>query len=167
VDPGHATECAGFLAELAAFLSEPDRQRILDAALNIHLFADEVGYVETGVMTKYVDLDTREVLPDYQAGSEEPTAPWWNVREHCASSLRLYTLCGDERLPETYRKAQNASYLHYPNKRIGGQMIQTIHPYTLKPLDIPPATGNLDPMHDPRARIREIESLDRIIAAGG
>ena len=112
----------------------------------------------------YLSLETREVLPDYQAGSSEPTAPWWNVREHSAASLKLFTQTGDSRLPETYRRAQNASYLHYPNVRIGGQMIQTIHPYTLEPLDIPPATGNLDPMHDPRARIREIECLETIRA---
>ena len=169
VDPGHATECAGFLAELVPFLPESwhngewGRQRVLEAAVKIHIFADEIGFVPTGVMIKFADLLSREALPDTQAGVQIPTAPWWNVREHCAAALRLYTLTGDVRLLETYRKAQNASYLHYPNGRIGGQMVQTIDPYTLEPLDVAPATGNLDPMHDPRARLREIENLEIIL----
>ena len=45
-------------------------------------------------------------------------------------------------------------------------MIQTIDPLTLAPLDIAPATGNLDPMHDPRARVREMECLEELIASG-
>ena len=45
-------------------------------------------------------------------------------------------------------------------------MIQTIDPLTLEPLDLAPATGNLDPMHDPRSRSREIECLERLIAHG-
>ena len=90
----------------------------------------------------------------------EVCAPWWNVRELCAAGLRLYTLTRDERIIPSYRKAQNVSYLVYPNKRIGGQMIQMVDPFSLEPLDVAPATGNLDPMHDPRARIREIENLE-------
>jgi len=39
-------------------------------------------------------------------------------------------------------------------------MIQTVDPDTLEALDIAPATGNLDPMHDPHARIRETENLE-------
>lgn len=162
VDPGHATEFAGFLAELTRLSGD---NRLIDAALAIHLFADEIGFTSGGVMTKYADLNTGEVLGDTQAAAAagRPTAPWWNVREHAAAALRLYTLTGDERLLHTYRRAQNASYLHYPNERIGGQMIQAVDPWSCEPLDIPPATGNLDPMHDPRARMREIECLELLI----
>jgi len=32
----------------------------------------------------------------------------------------------------------------------------------LKPLPFFPATGNLDPMHDTRAREREIEAMERL-----
>ena len=120
-------------------------------ALDICLFAAEIGFSERGVLYKYVDLNTGRPLPDLQAGVDHPTAPWWNVRELCSAALRLYTLTHDERLIPAYRKAQNASYLVYPNQRIGGQMIQMADPFTLEPLDIAPATGNLDPMHDPRA----------------
>ena len=44
-------------------------------------------------------------------------------------------------------------------------MIQTIDPLTLEPLDLAPATGNLDPMHDARSRSREIECLEELLAA--
>jgi hypothetical protein len=168
-DPGHATECAGFLAELVPFLPESwgngkwNRQKVLDAALAIHLFADSIGFSKKGVMFKFVDLNTGESLPDTQAGVDIPTAPWWNVREHCAAALRLYTLREDARLLESFRKAQHASYLYYPNKLIDGQMIQMVDPFTGEPLDIAPSTGNLDPMHDPRARIREIENLEILL----
>ena len=173
IDPGHASECAGFLAELVPFLPESwgstrwDRKTVLEAALRIHLFADRIGFLESGAMTKYADLHTGKPLPDTQAADAQGrmTAPWWNVREHCAAALRLYTLTRDTRLLETYRKAQRASYVFYPNKRIGGQMIQTIDPVTLEPLDIAPATGNLDPMHDSRARLREIENLEILLGA--
>ena len=171
VDPGHATECAGFLAELVPFLparwgdSGWNRDRVLQAALDIHLFAERIGFTDAGVMTKFADLSSGEVLPDIQAvpDGSTPTAPWFSVREHSASALRLYTLTGDTRLLRSYQKAQNASYLHYPNKRIGGQMVQTLHPLTLEALDIAPATGNLDPMHDGRSRVREMENLERLL----
>ncbi len=173
VDPGHSAECAGFLAELMPFLPEEwgserwSRHKVLEAALNILLFAAEIGFSDRGVMFKLVDLTTGEALPDVQAGVDHPTAPWWNVRELCAAALRLYTLTRDERIIPVYRKGQNASYLFYPNKRIGGQMIQMVDPYTLEPLDVAPATGNLDPMHDPRARMREMENLEILIAEWG
>ena len=138
----------------------------MQAALAIHLFADSIGFAESGVMIKHADLITGDFLPDTQAGTDHPTAPWWNVREHCAAALSLYRLTGDRRLLESYRKAQNATYRHYPNKRIGGQMIQMVHPVTLEPLDVAPATGNLDPMHDARARAREIEALVALAARG-
>ncbi len=170
VDPGHATECAGFLAELVPFLPRAgsavrwDRDRVLQAALTMHLFADGIGFSRRGVMVKYVDLETGKILPDKQAGVPDPTAPWFGVREHSAAALRLYTLTRDSRLPRTYRRAQNASYLHYPNKRIGGLMVQTVDPFTLEAVDIQPATGNLDPMHDARARVREIECLEILLS---
>lgn len=174
VDPGHTAECAGFLAELVPFLPEQwpgagmqthpwNKEKVLQAALNLFLFAAEIGFSERGVMFKHVDLNTGQPLPDVQAGVDHPTAPWWNVRELCAAALRLYTLTQEERIVPAYRKAQNASYLVYPNGNIGGQMIQMVHPFTLEPLDVAPATGNLDPMHDPRARMREIENLERLI----
>jgi len=171
VDPGHATECAGFLAELVPFLPDRwedsgwNRGRVLQAALDIHLFADRIGFTDAGVMTKFADLSSGEVLPDIQAvpDGSTPTAPWFSVREHSASALRLYTLTGDRRLLRSYQRAQNASYLHYPNKRIGGQMVQTLHPHTLEVLDIAPATGNLDPMHDGRSRVREMENLELLL----
>ena len=37
-----------------------------------------------------------------------------------------------------------------------------IDPETLEVLDVQPATGNLDPMHDARARVREIECLEEL-----
>ncbi len=172
VDPGHATEFAGFLAELAPFLPESwkgaqwTRDRVVQAALAIHLFADAIGFAESGVMIKHVDLNTGAFLPDTQAGKDFPTAPWWNVREHCAAALSLYLLTQDTRLLESYRKAQHASYLHYPNKRIGGQMIQMVAPFSLEPLDVAPSTGNLDPMHDARSRAREIEALETVLERG-
>ena len=168
VDPGHTAECAGFLAELIPFLPEQwpgtrwNKAKVQQAALNILLFAAEIGFSDQGVLFKYVDLNTGQPLPDVQAGVDYPTAPWWNVRELCAAALRLYTLTREERILPAYRKAQNASYLVYPNQKIGGQMIQMVDPFTLEPLDVAPATGNLDPMHDPRARIREIENLERL-----
>ena len=170
VDPGHATECAGFLAELVPFLREnwPEvADEALRAALNIHLFADRIGFLPSGAMTKYADLVTGEPLPDTQARAAEGrvTAPWWNVREHCAAALRLYTLTQDSRLIETFRRGQHASYLLYPNRLLNHQMIQTVDVASREPLDVAPATGNLDPMHDPRARIREMEYL-RVLAGG-
>jgi hypothetical protein len=163
-DPGHATELAGFLAELVAFLAPADRPGLTDAALRIHLLADRLGFTPAGAMSKYVDLRTGRLLPDTQSGAGRPTAPWWNVREHCAAALRLHTLTADARLVESYRRAQRASIFLYPNLRIGGLPIQTIDPVTLEPLDIAPATGNIDPMHDARARMREIECLEILSA---
>ncbi|MBL8026534.1 MAG: hypothetical protein JNL74_08990 [Fibrobacteres bacterium] len=172
VDPGHASEFSGFLAEVIPYLpaewgsSKWNREKALKAALYCHLFAGRVGFSPKGVMYKAVDLYTEKPLPDGQAigANGRLTAPWWNVREHCASALRLYTLTRDNRLIESFRKAQHASYTAYPNPIIMDQMIQTIDPETLEPVDIAPATGNLDPMHDPRARIREIENLKILLS---
>jgi len=171
VDPGHSTEFSGFLAEVIPFLPEDwrssswNRSSALEAALNCHLYANRVGFSPKGVMYKAIDLETEKPLPDKQAidANGRLTAPWWNVREHCAAALRLYTLTKDERLIESYRKAQHASYLAYPNAKIMDQMIQTVDPETLEALDITPATGNLDAMHDPRSRIREIENLKLLL----
>ncbi len=173
MDPGHATETAGFLAELVPFLScmgagKWDKQAILKAALDLHFLADNKGWSSRGVMFKNVDLISGRPLADSRLGDGRmiSTAPWWNVRERSAAALRLYTLTRDPRCLETYRKAQNASYLHYPNKRIDGLMVQTVDPFTLEAMDIRPATGNLDPMHDARARQREIEYLEIILHSG-
>ena len=62
-----------------------------------------------------------------------------------------------------YKKAQNATYLNYPNEKIGGLMVQTLDADTLKPLPFYPATGNLDPMHCARAREREIEAMELLL----
>jgi len=116
-------------------------------------------------MYKAIDLKSEKPLPDSQAigANGRFTAPWWNVREHSAAALRLYTLTHDERLIDSYRKGQNASYASYPNSRIMDQMVQTVDPETLEALDIAPATGNMDAMHDARSRIREMENLDIIM----
>ena len=64
---------------------------------------------------------------------------------------------------DVYVKAFNAAYQHYPNRRIGGLLVQNLDAFTLEPLPIFPATGNLDPMHSPRAREREIEALEMMM----
>ena len=168
IDPGHATECAGFLAELVPFLrvDHPElAEETLSAALAIHLFADRIGFLPSGLMTKFADLESGQPRPDTQAlaAAGRITAPWWNVREHCAAALRLYTLTRDARLIESYRRAQHASYRFYPNRLLHRQMIQMIDGRSGEPLDVPPATGNLDPMHDPRARVREMEYLEQLL----
>ena len=174
-DPGHTAEACGFFAELCSFLPETDegaafrwtRPQILDAILAMNDLVTRHGFSERGVMYKNIDLRTKRGVPDTSGGGAahgRATAPWWNVREHCAASLRLYELTGDPRCLEGYRKSQNASYLHYPNANIGGLMVQTLDPDTLEPLDIHPATGNLDPMHSARAREREIEALETILS---
>ena len=58
VDPGHATEFAGFLAELVRICGQG--RALLDAALAIDLFSHRIGFTAAGVMTKYADLDTEE-----------------------------------------------------------------------------------------------------------
>jgi mannose/cellobiose epimerase-like protein (N-acyl-D-glucosamine 2-epimerase family) len=144
-----------------------DRKKVIDAALAMHLFADRIGFSKKGVMYKYVDLDTGAPLPDTQAlnAGGRLTAPWWNVREHCAAALRLYTLTRDKRLLSSFQKAQRASYLFYTNRRIDGQMVQTLDPESGKALDIAPSTGNIDAMHDPRARLRETMCLEELLKA--
>jgi hypothetical protein len=175
-DPGHTAEACGFFAELCSFLPENEcasdfawnREAILGTILEMNHLVTLHGFCETGVMFKNIDLKTKQGVSDTSGGGAKenrPTAPWWNVREHCAACLKLYELSGDARCLEGYRKSQNASYLHYPNANTGGLMVQTLDPFTLKALDIFPATGNLDPMHSPRAREREIEALERIVAA--
>jgi len=173
-DPGHTAEACGFFAELCAFLPEDadgsgrrwSRRAILGAVREMNHLVTEHGFSERGVMFKNIDLRTKQGVPDTSGGGAaagRPTAPWWNVREHCASSLKLYELTGDERCLKGYRKSQNATYLHYPNANTGGLMVQTLDPYTLEALDIQPATGNLDPMHSARAREREIEALELLL----
>lgn len=166
-DPGHTTECAGFLAELSGFLRGTERKRILAAAWGMNAFVTEVGFSERGVMYKNVDLLTRRGVSDalnpFKDGIDYTTAPWWNVREHCASSARIHLLTKDPRALEGWRNAWNATYKNYPNPKIGGLMVQTLDANTLKPLPIHPATGNLDPMHDARAREREIEVLEELM----
>jgi hypothetical protein len=78
--------------------------------------------------------------------------------------MKLYEMTEDEAYLKMYRKAQNATYLNYPNEKIGGLMVQTLDADTARPLPFYPATGNLDPMHCVRAREREIEAMEIILA---
>lgn len=163
-DPGHTAEFCGFASEFCDFLTEPERNKIIPELINILSFIDEHAYSKPGVMFKNIDLKTRtgvadKILPD---GREFKTAPWWNVRECSAASIKLYQLSGDSRCLEFFRKAYSAAYLNYPNALIGGLMVQTLDAETLEPLPFNPATGNLDPMHSPRAREHEIEALGLI-----
>ncbi len=173
-DPGHTAEACGFFAELCGMVAEDapgarwrwSRTGILSAILEMNHLVTTCGYSERGAMFKNIDLRTGHGVPDVSGGGAaagRATAPWWNVREHAAASIRLYVLTDDERCLEGYRKAFNATYLHYPNQRIGGLMVQTLDPYTLEPLDVHPATGNLDAMHTGRSREREIEALEALL----
>ena len=174
-DPGHTAEACGFFAELCSFLPDSEdgsrwrwsREAILAAILEMNDLVTRHGFSDRGVMFKNIDLRTKQGVADTSGGGAavgKPTAPWWNVREHCAACLKLYELTGDQRCLEGYRKSQNATYLYYPNANTGGLMVQTVDPYTLKAMDVHPATGNLDPMHSPRAREREIEALEMILS---
>ncbi|MFW6158104.1 MAG: AGE family epimerase/isomerase [Planctomycetota bacterium] len=172
-DPGHTAEACGFFAELCSFLPEEgdgpwewSRSAILGAVQQMIDLVTDHGFSPKGVMFKNIDLKTKEGVPDTSGGGaahNRATAPWWNIREHCAACLKIYQLTGHEHCLDGYKKSQNASYLHYPNARLGGLMVQTLDPFTLEPLDIHPATGNVDPMHSPRAREREIEALELIL----
>ncbi len=130
--------------------------------LKIMRFISDNGYSKNGVMYKNIDLLTCSGIYDKvdSNGNKYRTAPWWNVREASAASVKLYQMTGDGSCLEMYRKAQNATYLNYPNENIGGLMVQTLDADTLKPLPFHPATGNLDPMHCARAREREIEAME-------
>ena len=173
-DPGHTAEGVGFFAEYLRWLPEDDRSAFrfnkhntLDVLRDILLFVHAHGYSEVGVMFKNIDLDTLTGIPEsIRADVNATTAPWWNVRECCAAAIKLYQLTGDDRMWEVYRKAFDATYRHYPNQRIGGLMVQNLDAHTLEPLPIFPATGNLDPMHSPRAREREIEALESLGTIG-
>ena len=172
-DPGHTAEACGFFAELCAFIPEDDqaprqwkRTDILAAIREMNDLVTRLGFSERGVMYKNIDLLTGKGIVDRSGGGAQAgksTAPWWNVREHCAACLKIFELTGDERCLKGYRKSQNACYLNYPNANTGGLMVQTLDPHTLQPLDIHPASGNLDPMHSARAREREIEALELIL----
>jgi mannose/cellobiose epimerase-like protein (N-acyl-D-glucosamine 2-epimerase family) len=173
-DPGHTAEACGFFAELCSFIPEDDadspaqwkRADILAAILEMNDLVTRHGFSERGVMYKNIDLRTKQGVPDTSGGGAKfgvPTAPWWNIREHCAACLKLYELTGDERCLTGYKKSQNAAYLYYPNANTGGLLVQTLDPHTLEPMDIHPATGNLDPMHSARAREREIEALEILL----
>ncbi len=163
-DPGHVAESCGFMAELIGLQGEgafPPGERLV----RILSFLDRHGYSASGVMFKNIDLLTQKGVFDKvdAAGVRHRTAPWWNVRECCAASIKLYQLTGRQECLDAYCRAQNATYLNYPNKRIGGLMVQTLDADTLEPLPFHPATGNIDPMHCARAREREIEALELLL----
>jgi hypothetical protein len=169
-DPGHTAEGVGFFAEYLNWLPDPEstsfrfgKDNTTEVLQDILLFVHEHGYAAAGVMFKNIDLKTMKgiaesIRPDVQS----TTAPWWNVRECAAAAIKLYQLTGDPRMWEIYQKAFNAAYQNYPNRSIGGLMVQNLDAFTLEPVPIFPATGNLDPMHSPRAREREIEALERM-----
>jgi len=167
-DPGHTAEGVGFFTEYLHWLPEQEetsfrfgRNNTVGILQNILLFVHEHGYSEQGVMFKNIDLKTMRGIPEaIHPDVPSSTAPWWNVRECAAAAIKLYQLTGDPQMWEIYRKAFNAAYQNYPNENIGGLMVQNLDAQTLEPVPIPPATGNLDPMHSPRAREREIEALE-------
>ncbi|GEM_PF-2939226 len=162
-DPGHVSEACGFIAELET-MADDFKGKFSSNLVKILRFVSDNGYSSSGVMFKHIDLLTGEGLFDKTdaKGKKHRTSPWWNVRECCAASMKLYEITGDVACIEIYRKAQNATYLHFPNEKIGGLMVQTLDADTLKPLPFFPATGNLDPMHDTRAREREIEAMEKL-----
>ena len=167
-DPGHTAEGVGFFAEYLHWLPNRDetgfrfgKSNSIDVLREILLFVHEHGYSEPGVMVKNLDLKTMQgVVESIHSGAQTTTAPWWNVRECAAAAMKLFQLTGDPRMWEVCRKAFNAAYQNYPNRNIGGLLVQNLDANTLEPVPIAPATGNLDPMHSPRAREREIEALE-------
>ena len=169
-DPGHAAEGAGFFAELSQYMDEDDktnfktkRENIIAILEDVVSYVDKNGYTDTGIMCKHFDLLTVKPIADIEKeGKRYITAPWWNVRETAAAALKLFQLTGNQRMWDIYKRAFNATYKNYPNAAIGGLMLQTLDTETMQPLPFPPATGNLDPMHSPRAREREIEALLKI-----
>jgi len=170
-DPGHAAEGVGFFAEYHRWLPDEDstsfryrKENTLPVLCDILRFVDAHGYSPKGVMFKNIDLKTLDGIPDVttESGGSYRTAPWWNVRECAAAAIRLYALTGEQDMWRIYTRAFNACYANYPNANIGGLMVQTLDADTLAPLPFHPATGNLDPMHSPRAREREIEALEEI-----
>ena len=166
-DPGHAAEGAGFFAELSQYMPENDktnfkvnRNNIIPILEDVVNYVGNNGYAETGLMCKHFDVLTGKPIADIEKnGQSYITAPWWNVRETAAAALKLYQLTGNQRMWDVYKRAFNTTYANYPNTAIGGLMLQTLDAVTMQPLPFPPATGNLDPMHSPRAREREIEAL--------
>ena len=169
-DPGHTAEGTGFFSELYRYLPEHDetsfrfdKNSMLPVLTDILRFVDRHGYSEKGVMFKNIDLKTMKGASDVtESGNKYRTAPWWNVRECAAAAIRLFALTGIDEMWAIYKKAFNACYRNYPNMNIGGLMLQTLDADSLEPLPFHPATGNLDPMHSPRAREREIEALEDI-----
>jgi hypothetical protein len=169
-DPGHTAEGVGFFAEFLRWLPEEDqtsfrfgRDNSLPILIDILRFVDRHGYSGRGVMYKHIDTLTLKGVPDVVRDNESfTTAPWWNVRETAAAASKLYALTGEAELWQIYARAFNAAYENYTNANIGGLFLQTLDAETLAPLPIAPATGNLDPMHSPRAREREIEALESL-----
>ena len=158
-DPGHTAEFCGFASEFCDISGD---KRIVPELIKILSFINENAYSPVGLMYKNIDLYSLCGITDKIGadGKEYKTAPWWNLRECTSAAMKLYQLSGDKKCLSIYKKAQNATYLNYPNQNIGGLMVQTLDAETLRPLPFHPATGNLDPMHCPRAREREIEALE-------
>jgi mannose/cellobiose epimerase-like protein (N-acyl-D-glucosamine 2-epimerase family) len=167
-DPGHTAEGVGFFSEFHRYLPDDDatsfrykKDTMLPVLTDILKFVHAYGYSDNGVMYKNIDLKTMAGAADVIDDSKEyRTAPWWNIRECSAAAIRLFALTGEDVMWDIYKKSFNACYQNYPNMNIGGLMLQTLDADTMKPLPFHPATGNLDPMHSPRAREREIEALE-------
>jgi len=159
-DPGHVAELCGFIAELEG-LSETLKGRFSKDLVKFLNFISIHGYSKSGIMYKHIDLLTGKGIPDRinSEGKKIKTSPWWNLRECCAASIKLYELTNNLICLKIYKKAQNSVYLHFPNLKIDGLMVQTLDPETLKPLAIAPATPNIDPLHCVRSREREIEAM--------
>ncbi len=161
-DPGHSVEFCGFAAEFCDFLLPAEAENAVKKLIDILDFVNKSAYSRAGVMYKNIDVYSVQGVVDKTDadGKEYKTAPWWNVRECAAAAIKLYKLSGAQSCLDAYKKAQNATYLNYPNVNLDGLMTQTLDAETLESLPFNPATGNLDPMHSPRAREREIEALE-------
>ncbi len=161
-DPGHSAEAAGFFAELTDFIDDKSlRTDLVERLLKIIGFVSKFGYSKMNLLYKAVDLKTGNGVFDRisEDGKKYRTAPWWNLSELAAASVKLHQISGDEDSLSSYVKARNSLYSFYPNELIGGLMVQTLDADTGVPLPFNPATGNLDPMHSQRSREREIEAL--------
>ncbi|MFC1582132.1 hypothetical protein ACFL4W_01205 [Planctomycetota bacterium] len=169
-DPGHTAEGVGFFAEFSRWLpAQADNFRFNGANTvpllgDVLKFVDDHGYSDKGVMYKNIDIITLKGIADVRNDDGQwKTAPWWNIRECAAAACRMYALTKDARMWAIYKRAFNTVYANYANLNIGGLFLQTLDAENLEPLPFHPATGNLDPMHSPRAREREIEALEELL----
>lgn len=158
-DPGHSAEALGFMAELEALApSTPASVSWMPRAV---AFINRHAYSDTGLMFKNLDALSGRGLSDQRLPDGHPvrTAPWWNLRECSAASLRLYVLTGEEICLQSFTRAHRTSMQHYPSPWCPAILLQTLDADTAAPLPLHPATGNIDPLHDARATERELDAL--------